>query len=97
MQPKDLWRKFGGDQDSANKGAIIDRVANLQNPVHRWNRNPRPQPQKFNKLVFLIQFSWSYISLNWLSVALVGVWGSDFIGQQTKGAIIDHVANLQTP
>ena len=24
---------------------------------HRWNRNPRPQPQKFSKLVFLIWFS----------------------------------------
>ena len=23
-------------------------------PRHRWNRNPRPQPQKFSKLVFLV-------------------------------------------
>ena len=26
-------------------------------PDHRWNRNPRPQPQKFSKLVFLMKFS----------------------------------------
>ena len=45
---------------------------------HRWNRNPRPQPQTFSKLVFLIQFSQSYIFLNWLSGALVGVGGPDF-------------------
>ena len=23
---------------------------------HRWNMNPRPQPQKFSELVFLIWF-----------------------------------------
>ena len=26
---------------------------------HRWNRTPRPQPQKFSKLVFLLQFKLS--------------------------------------
>ena len=25
--------------------------------IHRLNRSPRPQPQKFGKLVFLIEFS----------------------------------------
>ena len=49
---------------------------------HRWNRNPRPQPNKFSKLVLLTYFSQSYTFLNWLSGALVGVGGSDFIGQK---------------
>ena len=40
---------------------------------------PDPKPQKFTKLVFLLYFSPSSIFLNWLSVALVGVGGSDFI------------------
>ena len=54
----------------------------------------RPQPQEFSKLVFLVQAnecnkqaqtntaasSESRICLNWLSGALVGVGGSDFIG-----------------
>ena len=48
--------------------------------AHRWNGNPRTQPQTFGKLVFLIEFRKSYICLNWLSGALVGVGGSDFIG-----------------
>ena len=28
--------------------------AELPDRGHRWNRNPRPQPHKFSKLVFLI-------------------------------------------
>ena len=40
---------------------------------HRWNRNPRPQPQTFRNLV-------DYMFIHWLSGALVGVGGSDFIG-----------------
>ena len=40
----------------------------------------RPQPQTFSKLTFLSEFSKSYTFLNWLSGALVGVGGSDFIG-----------------
>ena len=47
---------------------------------HRWSRNPRPQPQTFSKLALLIYFGESYIFLNWLSGALVGVGDSDFIG-----------------
>ena len=47
---------------------------------HRWNRNPRPQPRKFRTLVSLIRNISYYIVLNWLSRALVGVGGSDFIG-----------------
>ena len=46
----------------------------------RWNRNPRSQPHKFSKLVFLMKFSSSLICLNCLSGALVGVRGSDFMG-----------------
>ena len=34
---------------------------------HRWNRNPRPHPQTFSKLVCLLWFSWFYICLDWLS------------------------------
>ena len=48
---------------------------------HRWNRNPRPQPQKFSKLTFLTYFRYPCMFLNWSSGALVGVGGSDFIGQ----------------
>ena len=33
----------------------------------------QPQPHEFDKLVFLAEFSQSFISLNWLSGALVGV------------------------
>ena len=47
--------------------------------AHRWNRNPRPRPQTFSKFVFLHSFSELFF-LNWLSGALVGVGGSDFIG-----------------
>ena len=47
---------------------------------HRWKRNPRPQPQKFSKLVFLIQFSYYYNFLN-------GVGGSDFIGYCTHSPL----------
>ena len=36
-------------------------------------RNPRPRPQKFSKLVFLMNSSQAYICLNWLSGVLVGV------------------------
>ena len=28
-----------------------------KNKDHRWNRNPRPRPQKYSKLVFLIETS----------------------------------------
>ena len=40
----------------------------------------RPQPQKYRKLVFLIEVSRPCTFLNWLSGAPVGVGGSDFIG-----------------
>ena len=43
------------------------------NYTHRWNRNPRPQPQKFDELEFLVCVGESYICLNWLSGALVEV------------------------
>ena len=48
--------------------------------LHRWNSSPRPQPQKLSKLLSLIHISQHYICLNWLSEALGGVGGSDFIG-----------------
>ena len=32
-----------------------------EHPNHRWNRNPRHKPQKFSKLVFLIELSSFYI------------------------------------
>ena len=44
--------------------------------------HPRLQPQRpqtFSKLMFLLYFSESYIFLSWLSGALVGIGGSDFI------------------
>ena len=53
--------------------------------AHRWNTNPRPQPETFGKLVSLMQFSQSYIFLNWLSGFLLGVGNSDFIGN-VRGA-----------
>ena len=60
--------------------AWIEQKAPRSEKVHRWNRNPRPQPQTFSKLVFIMEFTQYYICLNWLSGALVGVGGSDFIG-----------------
>ena len=41
---------------------------------------PKPQPQKFSKLVFLINSVDIAFRRNWFSGALVGVGGSDFIG-----------------
>ena len=41
----------------------------------------RARPQKFGKLASLVEFGQScVVGLNWLSEALVGVGGSDFIG-----------------
>ena len=54
--------------------------------AHRWNRKPRPQPEKFSKTVSLTRFSRYDICLNWLSGALVGVGGSDFIFYSPEGA-----------
>ena len=53
----------------------------------RWNRNPRPQPWKFSNPVCLCYnlFVEYCICLNWLSGALVGVGGSDFIGYTSTG------------
>ena len=59
------------------------RARDRHKQSHRWNRNPRPQPQASSTFVFLIESSRSYIFLNWLSWALVGVGGSDFIVQQS--------------
>ena len=55
---------------------------------HRWNRNPRPQPQKFSKLVFLIWCCSYCICLNWLSgagvpISLVIILGMCMLMQQT--------------
>ena len=33
---------------------IISGLWSRAAEVHRWNRNPRPQPRKFTKLVFLM-------------------------------------------
>ena len=56
----------------------IDEVSNRIPPVshHRWNRNPRPQPHKFNKLSVFNEFQ--------LSGSLVGVGGFDFIGNNSN-------------
>ena len=62
-----------------SRGENLERIA----PYHRWNRNPRPQPQKYSNLVSLIECSQYCICLNWLSGALVGVGVSDFIGHPT--------------
>ena len=67
-------REGGGE-----RGRRRDDKRDMALECHRRNRNPRPKPQKFSKLVFLIEFSWSCIFLNWLSGALVGVGGSDFV------------------
>ena len=40
---------------------------------------PDPSPRNIMNWCFLIYFNCSYIFLNWLSGALVGVGGSDFI------------------
>ena len=41
---------------------------------------PQPQPPTFSKLVFLIEFSYHYIFLSWLSGVLVGIGVGLFIG-----------------
>ena len=50
--------------------------------------DPKPQPKIFSKLVFLMYLSQSSIIsfLNWLSGALVGVRGSDLIGQASSSS-----------
>ena len=65
--------------------------------VHRWNRNPRPQPEKLSKLVFLVTIGEYCICLNWLSGALVGVGGSDFIGYKCSldAAALGHAQARQ--
>ena len=49
---------------------------------HRWNKETLTATPKFSKLAFLIYFVTFYVCLNWLSGALVGVGGSDFIGYE---------------
>ena len=77
-------------------------MSELPGICRRWNRNPRPQPQTLSKLMFLIWFGQSYICLNWLSGAQVGVRGSDFIGsmgRERKVGAAEHpdlAANLRT-
>ena len=41
---------------------------------------PRPRPKNFSKLVLRTCFCQACICISWLSGALVGVAGSDFIG-----------------
>ena len=41
---------------------------------------PDPSPKAFSRLVFLLELSWDYVFLSWLSGALLGVGGSYFIG-----------------
>ena len=40
---------------------------------HRWNRNPRPQPQKSSKLAFLVEL---YKLISHLSILVI--WGSSW-------------------
>ena len=61
-----------------NSSSLSLSLEDTTKVYHRWNRNPRPQPQ--SNLVFLTQLSSYYIFLNWLFGALVGVGGSDFVG-----------------
>ena len=50
----------GGNKKIADVGTwlrdkLYDYFKKMQ--VHRWNRDPRPRPQTFSKLMFLIEFS----------------------------------------
>ena len=38
-----------------------DPIAESNMGIHRWNRNPRPQPQNLSKLVFLLVNCFVYI------------------------------------
>ena len=59
--------------------ADVDVHVDSPRRIIDWIGTPRPQPQTFSNLVFLIRFSWYYICLNWLFGTLVEVGGSDFI------------------
>ena len=59
---------------------ILAREQNKQASLTDGIGTPDPKPQKFSKLVFIIEFSQSRIFLNWWSGALVGVLVSYFIG-----------------
>ena len=74
----DIFRRPCG-RSSPLAGQLVSGSAEPERGDRRWNRNPRPQRQTFSKLVFLIYVMY-YISSNWLSWALVGVGGFDFIG-----------------
>ena len=69
MASSTCTRFIGG---AAQTGEVKLFRACSNDGAHRWNRNPRPQPQKSSKQAFLIYFSQSCIFLNWLSGALVG-------------------------
>ena len=75
-----FWRPPGTNSASAAKPLSFLRDTLASRWLTDGTGTPRPQPQTFSKLVFLIEFSKSYICLDWLSGALVGVGGSDFIG-----------------
>ena len=59
---------------------------------HRWNRSPRPQPQAFTKLVFLIWFSLLHLSklVIWCSS-----WGRGFRFHGSNYTTANHISKQQ--
>ena len=43
--------------DTTPMARVVGLLTQLEAIHHRWNRNPRPQPNKFSKLVFLTYFT----------------------------------------
>ena len=74
-------RAWGGG--AGGEGSPLIRRACASKCHHRWNRNPRPQPEKLSKLV-------SLITCRPTSGTLVGVGGSGVIGCVTPRRIASN-------
>ena len=87
---KRAYNKHKHNTTTLNKALAIPAAPPQPAPrlgPHRRNRNPRPQSQKFGKLVFLIVVSPSRLRLNSLSGA--PVWGRGFPTLSVGGALKD--------
>ena len=68
----DIFRRPCG-RSSPLAGQLVSGSAEPERGDRRWNRNPRPQPQTFSKLVFLIYVIQYYICqrFHWLTRLLL--------------------------
>ena len=70
-------QKEGGSVDGGEEGqaysfvqrradtALVQGGMSESQRSHRGNKDPRPQPQTFRQLMFLVEVRQSYIFLNW--------------------------------